>query len=109
MREAFLIRSEPIRMSVHYLLLQSPTGSPIRTVVSPDGTRAAWPAPARDGRPLRMHLIDPATTPASGSPPTLVDAQGRPWIHPVHRPVSLCDEGPSPQVVWLDPRGRVRA
>ena len=92
-------------MSVHYLALHSPTGSPIRSLLDADGSIVPWPAPSTTAtRPLRMALTDRTAPGAHSGADVLVDSDGRHWIHPAHLPVVLRNERPSTQVAWL-PRG----
>lgn len=92
-------------MSVHFLALYSPTGSPIRALLMPDGLAYPWNATPSSARPLSMKLVERAAGPGD-DPVVFVDAEGRHWAHPAHRTVVLHEERPAVPLRWFTRKER---
>jgi len=96
-------------MSVHFLAMHSPTGSPIRALLTPDGLAHPWTATAATSRRvLSMNLVTCAPT-GGEDPVVFVDAEGRHWIHPAHRTVVLRDEQPVAPLRWFSRKEQAQA
>lgn len=96
-------------MSVHFLAMHSPTGQPIRALLTPDGLAHPWTATASNPRRvLSMRLVACAPTPGD-DPVVLVDGQGRHWTHPAHRTVVLRDERPAAPLRWFGRKEQAQA
>lgn len=95
-------------MSVHHLAMHAPTGSPIRALITPDGLAYPWHATSSSARTLSIKLVE-CTAGTREEPVVFVDAEGRHWVHPVHRRIVLREERPASALHGFSGPGQVQA